>query len=240
MRVDDFICLGRTVPEESRKYGQRVCMAGVSPELRALLRVYPLPVQNPVRMRGTYRMELERNKLDSRRESWKLIDRCNIQSVSSAPIPYMDIGKFVEPHICTSIAELNESRASLGIVIPESVECHFDTRPGTSSSLQGMFWDDLDCAFGANAIDLIPRISFYDSNGAHDLQLREWGCYEFIRKYRHRAADLWDALCIKDPSRQPALLVGNMCHQRTTWLIVSVLRLHRHPQTKPLFEKCME
>ena len=44
MHVEDLIVLGRTVPEESRKYGQKVCMAGYSAENNQFLRVYPLLV----------------------------------------------------------------------------------------------------------------------------------------------------------------------------------------------------
>ncbi len=42
MTVEDFVVLGRTVPEDSQKYGKKVCMAGYSPSLSQLLRVYPL------------------------------------------------------------------------------------------------------------------------------------------------------------------------------------------------------
>jgi len=237
MRVDDFICLGRTVPEESRKYGHKVCMAGVSQELRSMMRVYPLPVQNNVRMRRSYCMELERNKLDSRHESWKLADRVHIEEVSTKEMPYADVRGVVAPYFSSSIAELNERRASLGVIIPTAVSGRFETRPGVASSLQGTLWDDLDDTFGANAIDLIPRLEFHDTDGWHDLQLREWGCYEFLRRYRHRADELWKALALSDASRQPALVVGNMCHQRTVWLIVSVLRLPRVTETLPLFKE---
>lgn len=42
MHVEDFVVLGRTVPEESKKYGQRICMAGYSLENNQFLRIYPL------------------------------------------------------------------------------------------------------------------------------------------------------------------------------------------------------
>jgi hypothetical protein len=189
-------------------------------------------------MRGTYQMELIRNNGDSRRESWKLRDRCNITTVSDRPVPYTELGTHIDKYVVESIAELNIDRASLGVVKPQGVDCYFETRKGVASSLQGTLWDDLDCAFGANAIDLIPRIRFYDECGHHDLQLREWGCYEFLRKHRSQAADLWGILGFGNPSVDQAFVVGNMCHQRTTWLIISVLRLNRTTESKMLFDTC--
>ena len=64
-----LIC--KTIPEHSKKDDTLyTCSIGISPEL-GLIRIYPLP---PVGMDkwGIYELEVERNKRDSRTESWKL------------------------------------------------------------------------------------------------------------------------------------------------------------------------
>ncbi len=115
MIVEDFVCLGRTVPEESKKYGHKVCMAGYSYELRQFLRVYPLPVKNPLEVRGKYVLSLERNSMDSRIESWKLVDRVALYP-SPTKASDADIQQILKQNVAASIDELNEQRKSLGVV----------------------------------------------------------------------------------------------------------------------------
>lgn len=86
---------------------------------------------------------------------------------------------------------------------------------------RGIF-DDLDVNFSEGEIKLAPYLRFHDAAGKHDLQLREWGCYEFLRK-EPEAGRLWDALRLTRPSREFFLVVGNMCNQRTAWLVIAVL-----------------
>lgn len=227
MRLDDFVCLGRTVPEESRKYGHKVCMAGYSPELRSLLRVYPLPVINPIRTRRTCVLEVERNPQDSRLESWKLRDReSSIVAVSDHEIPTADVTRFLRDHLAASIDELNDRRASLG-VLEAGPDCRgtFVSRSNLSHPDQGWLFENLDHAFGAGAIDIAPYLEFSDSAGRpHRLQLREWGCYEWLRRNRHEATQLWDNLHLGDDATT-LLVVGNMSNRRNVWLIIKTFKV---------------
>jgi len=229
MRIDDFICLGRTVPEASTKYGVKVCMAGYSPELRQLMRVYPLPVQNPIRARHSCVMELDRNPNDSRAESWKLADREAPIQVSPKPIEADRIASMMEPLTSKSIDELNAARRSLGVLVARSYAGSFTPRKGAVNPLQGTLFDVVDQTFGAGSIDLTPYLEFDDDAGKlHRLQIREWGCYEYLRKHRHDATGLWKALGFDG---SPVLLVvGNMNNQRTAWLVIKTFRLKRDAQ----------
>ena len=75
MRIDDLIILGRTVPEQSKKYGIKVCSAGYSPEMRSFIRIYPLSVHGKPESREMITVDVERSKYDSRNESWALKTR---------------------------------------------------------------------------------------------------------------------------------------------------------------------
>jgi hypothetical protein len=222
MRIDDFICLGRTVPEESKKYGAKVCMAGVSLELGSLMRVYPLPVQNPIRVRHECILELQRNHQDSRKESWKLKNRGeSIATVSDKPIVETEgMRAILEPFRASSIRELNQKRWSLGVLELKELRGYFRERTATPHPDQGMLFEIADECFGADAIDLAPCIEFWDEEGLHhDLQIREWGCYEWLRKERPKASQLWANLGFMAGKRVWAV-VGNQANRRTSWLII--------------------
>ena len=64
--------LGTTVPEPNHDGRVFVCSAGVSREYGSLVRVYPLARGGVPRRWGIFRVPLERNPQDSRRESFKI------------------------------------------------------------------------------------------------------------------------------------------------------------------------
>lgn len=236
MRIDDFCCLGRTVPEESRKYGLKVCMAGYSEELRSMVRVYPLPIQNPIHQRDVCSLELERNTQDSRVESWRLVRERDDEGIVSVRgrRPANQVKAWLDLNAAPSIALLNERRLSLGVIKPSSLRGYFRDRltgDVADPDQKGLF-DDLDEAFGKGQIQRAPYVRFSDEAGAHDLQLREWGCYEWLRKEPDKGGQLWDNLRMTGTDRDFYLVVGNMCNRRTAWLVISV---YSEAQAGPLF-----
>lgn len=227
MRLDDFVCLGRTVPEDSKKYGHKVCMAGYSEELNSLIRVYPLMVKNPIRSRHLYILELGRNHEDNRPESWKLSHpEKSIVSVNQE-IPQSKVISFLRRHLSESIIELNERRMSLGVLEVNGACSGYFRRRSEVYSDQPTLFDFNDSErrlFGAEAIDIAPYLGFQDKAGYwHDLQLREWGCYEWCRKNREEAAQLWANLNLSEDCHT-LLVVGNMIHHRNVWLVIKVFK----------------
>jgi hypothetical protein len=74
---------------------------------------------------------------------------------------------------------------------------------------------------------------FDDDAGTHRLQLRDWGCFEFMRKFGDdRRADMHGALHLGERS---SLLIGNLNNQRRAWIVISVLNGVRVAQSS-LFE----
>jgi len=238
MRLDDFTCLGRTVPETSAKYGVKVCMAGYSPELGSLVRVYPLEIDNPIKARSRCVLELVRNDRDNRSESWKLLGR-NESIVSVGPeVPTPEVVRFLRSHLVSSIEELNDRRASLG-VLEVSADCRgfFKTRAEVTCPEQRSLFDfaDEDKRFGAAALDIAPYIEFADARGKpHNLQMREWGVYEWLRKSRSQADRVWGNLRLND-GRPTLMVVGNMSNRRNVWLIIKTFKAEAQAKPAPLF-----
>jgi len=224
MRVDDFVLLGRTVPEKSKKYGYKVCSAGYSAELGGLMRVYPLPVQNGLRQWSRLRLELERPRDDSRCESWalKTRDMASVLEVGSDKTKRASYAAFFDGMLARSVEQLNRDRASLGIIKPRGFQCHFGSRRGMTCPSQQMLFDCMDDKFGAEAADLVPQMVFEDADGEHCLQVREIGAYEWIRTNRDRAAQLWMNYRL-NKDRDVYLLVGNMASHRNVWLIINII-----------------
>jgi hypothetical protein len=236
MILEDFVLLGRTVPEPNSNGRTFVCSAGVSAELRQLLRVYPLAIRGGPRRWGCYRVPVERNPADSRVESWKIKsalrtedhDRVNEEFQRVAEIPRAARADLLRRFVVPSIAEADRQRLSLAIVEPDTIALDFEYNPESPDSPQlALFESDADKPrFGARRFPFIPRLRFADADGSHNLMLRDWGCYEFMRKRPGEHGQLGGALHIGSES---SLLVGNMSHRRTAWLVISVLNGIREP-----------
>ena len=240
MTLDDFVMLGTTVPEPNSDGRVFVCSAGVSPEYGKLIRIYPLARRNVPHRWGVYRVPLERNPKDNRPESFKIAgDR--------SPGAHEDINTAFEPvrprvpqteriamlrrYVVGSIKEANAKRLSLAIIHPDMIELTFEHNPESPLSPQMALFDmPGEKPSGARRFAWMPRLKFHDQLGWNNLMLRDWGTFELQRK---RGGDyfrqnLGGALHLDENS---SLLVGNLCNQRTAWLVISVLNGIREAPT---------
>lgn len=228
--LDDFIMLGTTVPEPNKSDDRVfVCSAGYSPELRRLVRIYPLARFGVPHRWHQYRVPLERNPKDSRAESFQVRGDRTQGAHERINRRFEEVGK-VKPAVLKdalekyatvgSIAEADDQRLSLAILKPTFHGITFDMNLASPDSPQLALFDDPNKAptSGSKRFPFNPRIAFTDDKGDHNLQLRDWGCYEWMRKYpdRHRELDV-------HLGEGSSLLVGNMNHQRNAWLVISVL-----------------
>lgn len=242
MILDDFVMLGTTVPEPSSDGRVFVCSAGVSAERRSLVRIYPLARRNIPHRWHRYRVSVEVNPKDSRPESYKVTgDRApgvhetiNDQFSPIGKVPDREWAALLRPYVIGSIAEANRKRMSLAIIHPESLELRFEHNPSSPESPQLTLFDMDDAApapkAGAKRFPFIPRLRFRDELGWHDLMLRDWGCYEFMRKHpqAYYQQNLAGALHLKPSS---TLLVGNLNHHRNSWLAISLVNNVREQPT---------
>lgn len=234
MILQDFVMLGKTIPEPSSDGRVFVCSAGISPELRSLIRIYPLAQRDAPRRWSLSTVALERNQQDSRNESFRLaadrskakhdaINRAAFNVTSTIAREHRD--RLLDRYRITSIAGLNQQRASLGIIEPLGApKLAFEYREEAPDSPQLSLFAETDeerKAVGSKRFAYQPYLEFCDEAGWHRLQLRDWGAYEFMRKHGDARRDELRAACRLDD--RPCLLVGNMNHQRTAWLVISVL-----------------
>lgn len=231
MTLDDFVMLGKTVPETNSDGRQFVCTAGYGLELRQAVRVYPMArIGSPSRW-SMSRVPLERNHKDSRRESWKIKgnrdpgahDRINevITRVQDRVTPDTQ-RRIVEDMTVASLNEANKQRLSLCVIMPTAVPA-VTLEQGDAVEMAPT--PDLFGSARELPVSMRfrwhPRLRFADEGGNHDLMLRDWGCYELMRKHGDEAAlSLGDALKL---AAMPPLLCGNLNRHRNSWLVISVL-----------------
>jgi hypothetical protein len=230
MILDDFTMLGTTVPEPTRADGRVfVCSAGISPELGSLVRIYPLARHTIPTRWHTYRVPVERNPKDSRRESFKVRgDRTgsahaqiNDQFAHIGVMPATARAAILAKHEVASIAEANARRLSLAIIKPQILGIAYEHNPESPDSpLLTLFDINPRPTEGAKRFPYIPRLRFSDEGGDHALMLRDWGCFEWMRKYPDRYTELPNCLHL---SGESSLLIGNFNQHRTSWLVISVL-----------------
>ena len=247
MHVEDFVVLGRTVPEESKRYGQRICMAGYSQENNQFLRVYPLMVPvgeiadtNGFRARYTYSMDLQRNPSDSRSESWRLVDEKNPTGTKwdrATECPKQKLVELLKKRVVPSIQALNDCKLSLGVVQVEANDWAGYAIPRESPEQaephRTLFENIADSEIDQAAIKFVPYIRFKDSEGEHNLQVREWGAYQLLSKapYCDNPDSLWSAPAYRK-GHGLLMVLGNMCNHRTNWLIIKTFELDA-PHTAP-------
>lgn len=243
MILDDFVMLGTTVPEPSRRTGRIfVCSAGVSPERRSLVRIYPLARRNIPHRWDIHRVPVEINPDDSRPESYKVAgdrtpgahERINAAFERVGTVRRQNRAALLNPYRVASIAEANAKRMSLAVIEPTGVELYFEHNPDSPDSPQLALFDDGNPrpTAGAKRFPFIPRLRFRDEGGGHQLMLRDWGCYELMRKMPERRTEMAAFLHLGPSS---SLLVGNLANHRTSWLVISVLNGIRD-ETPALFD----
>ena len=248
MIVEDFVMLGTTVPEPNSDGRVFVCSAGYSAELRQLVRIYPLARRGAPRRWSVNRVRLERNRMDSRIESWQIAgdrspeehDHINDAFQSLDNIDRGARAGLLDKVVVESIAEANARRMSLAVVHPPHTPwLSFDYNPDSPDSPMMRLFDVGDePSRGSQRFAFIPRLEFRDEAGGHNLMLRDWGCFEFMRRYGYdRRHELRQALHMNSGS---SLLVGNMANQRTAWLVISVLNGVRSAQPSLFDDQLME
>jgi hypothetical protein len=230
MILEDFVMLGTTVPEPNSDGRIFVCSAGVSRERRSLVRLYPLARRNIPHRWNIHRVPVELNPADSRPESYKVAGDRRPGAHENINSRFEVVGRvrpnqraaLLAPYWVGSIAEANARRLSLAIVAPQNLDLYFEHNPYSPDSPQLALFDDglKRPTAGARRFPYIPRLYFRDADGEHRLMLRDWGCYELMRKMPERRTEMADFLHLGPSS---SLLVGNLANRRTAWLVISVL-----------------
>jgi len=234
----DFICLGQTVPEESKKYGLRVCTAGWDIKNECLVRIYPLGVNKDHHFKKWYvykNLPVRRNTKDSRKESWRLnIDIENLYTIECKKYNGNKIealNMMFNLHGSKDIVTLNKNRKSLAIINMVKPHGYFENKSkiiqnaNQLSMFEDFMIEDLNSndVLGKNGFYYLPRIKFKDEiNKPHELMFNSWDAYmhQINLAPKYGVDDLWKKLNLT-PKSDKLALIGNMNHQRNAWLIIS-------------------
>lgn len=223
MIIDDFVMLGRTEPQQTRNSGVTVCSAGYSPTLGQFIRVYPIAIHHHVPRWSVCRIEVERTS-DARSESWSLRNGSIelLRTLSEREQQQLKTELFAQRS--ASIRELNQQRRSLGVLAPTQLHGAWRSREQAARDYVQLEMDIDTRTQQLYHPDETPTLHILNEDHSRNtLQLRDWGCVEFMRKYvqtgRHRKDELWDALHIHKPQ---LVFVGNMRHHPTSWLAISI------------------
>lgn len=218
-----IIC--KTIPEWSKKDNcLYTCSIGFSPEL-GLIRIYPLPISGMVKW-GIYEIEVERNKRDTRTESWKLssysrkeewvnfTDDCILVNTFNKSHLY----EYAKRYIYPSISKMNKLRISIGFIESNKIRCKWDSNDKYLDTTQYGLFEDVELSKHTNYTkdtkEKVSRILFNDEDGLHNVQFNEWGIYEYQRKYGAKE-EAFRFINTNDPQ---LILCGNMHNIRSKWI----------------------
>jgi len=218
MILEDFVMLGKTAPEMDRQGRVTVCSAGWSPELRQLVRIYPLAVENAPPDFSVSQVRLERNHQDTRHESWKIAGdrsltvhagintRFDVKYILNDRQSLVDQIPLVE-----SVQEANHKRLSLAVIQPE-VKPEFYLEKNKN-------WLMHDKRVGTKTYKYLPRLKFDLDGTTHKLKYLNQEVYNHLKPANK--SDFWRIA--GRFKKNPKLLIGNMFAYRNNWLVIAGL-----------------
>lgn len=225
-RIDDLVVLGRGGPEELSDGRVTICLGGWS-ESRGFVRLYPTQKQ----MRALQRWNkvavpvIQDPANDNRNESYKIAGSQADWDTLHQKV--RRVGRwekhqqlqFVDtiPKQCPN--KLRDLRYSLGVVEPTITDAYLESADGDGSpeketkNNHDKLYIEYECADDCATV------------GGHSQHCIEWGMYQFWKHNPDRDADeVIDALHLLDEDWTKFFFVGNMAHQRTSYIIISILR----------------
>lgn len=217
--------LAKSVPEKSKKYGGTyTCTLGLAmfnDGSTDLIRVYPATT-NSFKKHCIYELNVIKNPLDTRLESWKIADFSLKEGLITAKnIIYKGTNKpenlKIDRWLYSSISEMNELKVSIGFI-------------QTKYNLQ---WQPNDIFEDENQLTLFDstgfnvekckdfyllkdskpyqlRLIFKDIMSKHNIQFNEWHMYVGLDKY-----GVFD---LKNYIGKNTILLGNMIAHRSNWI----------------------
>lgn len=239
-QIDDLVVLGRAAPEPISDGRHTVCLGGYSKSI-GYVRLYPTQmwmedckrwniISVPVEDASPNDTRDESYKIAGSKESWGQLHK-KIEKVGelekSEQIQLVDeLAKD-----CTS--RLNEARQSLGVVKPEEIiNYYLKENEGATyqvslagERLQGKHDYPQKLYFKYRCEDCGSK------RGYHQQHCIEWGIYRYWDK-NDKPEGVFDALHLTDDDWHHYFFVGNLSHQRTSYIVISDLRFRESDMLK--------
>jgi hypothetical protein len=171
-----------------------------------------------------YGIEVEKNKYDTREESWKLSSYSRKENWIglSDDVQYFGTANpdkmisIIANHKCKSIKELNDQKKSIGLLEVNDYRLYWDTNSRYIDTKQYGLFEDVEIAdftkYTKETKTKECRIYFRDSAGEHDVQYNEWQMYEYQRKFAANDE------AFRYMKQKNLLFVGNMHNYRNIWI----------------------
>ncbi|TET91126.1 MAG: hypothetical protein E3J35_03905 [Methanomassiliicoccales archaeon] len=242
MIIDDLIVLGRACPDRIHNGRETVCAAGYS-EKHGFVRIYPTKSDSPMKRWNIVKVSVERNRMDTREESWKIEGSRSEWYKLSEKIEVVGELKpkqrlnFVTGLVDGCVRQINAQKRSLGIVKPRIEKYYFGKRKHPQKGEQLDLWGRKLRKTKKDYI-LQPRITYKcvgPCDSSHNQQLLEWGVYEWMRKNPGKEDQVWKNLQLFSDKHQIYFFVGNQVLRRNAFRVISVLPLKRRSVSSPLF-----
>lgn len=226
--IHDLVVLGTAVPQEIRDGRKTVCVAGYHDDL-GLIRLYPTRVRMGLHRWHKVSVTVERNRQDTRVESWKLAhskewDLLQVDAFGGE-LARDDRMAIVERHAASCPRELDSDRKSLAILRAPTIEhCAFVANR-TEPPQQPRLLPSTDDFVATRAdYEYIPKLVYRCAAGCkHEATVVDWGAYEWMRKHRDKLDGYWENVHVMDAAWTKHLLIGNQCNARTSWIVIAII-----------------
>lgn len=240
MEKERAIILVKAWPQPSKKYGETVCCAGVTPE-GSWRRLFPIRFRH---LQGDqkfgrwdiveYRPEIPKN--DFRQESRRLHEN-SIKIIKS--MPKAERADFFGRFITKSISEAANLGRSLTLIRPRNVKfiSKRKSQKDFEIELSAMRKAQAQKSLLEDDLELIQpcpyefRIRFEDDDGNHDMECGDWetAATYFNRVHKDGEAKVISHLknCyeVEYPKKGMVLALGTQMKYPKQWLLLGILRL---------------
>lgn len=231
MRIT-YTVIAKSIPEYSKRDGcTYTCTLGYCQEFNEIIRVYPVPLIG-MKKWETYSIEVEKNKRDTREESWKLKSYSRDNGfIGLEDVFYLSktdrnqcINYLLKLHqVKTSIQSCNKEKKSIAIIPVLSYNLYWNSNNRFINTNQLGLFEDVEIAdftkFTKETKESEARIIFDDEVSTHDIQYNDWGVTEWYRKFKSKFP-INDAF--RNLKNKKYCLVGNMHSYRTTWIALDL------------------
>lgn len=237
-KVIDYTLLIQTVPEISKRDNSvYTCTVGYSSEL-GFIRLYPMPFNRGLQRWNTYKVEVEKNKQDSRAESWKLSaisKEDNFTNFNSNVVQIKTLKQAEKAFIFNemfkrkspSLGDLNDHRRSIGFIYANKVRASWEANENYVNRNQLLLFEDVEIEmhsiFTKQENLFVSKIRFQDEDGMHYLQLNNWQYYMAQKNFRQKGHSIHDAFRYVNDGSQ-ILVVGNLFQHRNIWMVLESFR----------------
>lgn len=232
--IDDLIVLGRACPEPLKDGRVTVCLGGYSHKW-GFVRIYPTRTNMKLQRWDIASVEVERDARDTRAESWKIAgSKTDWNSLAEkvevvGRFPQTKWADLVYNLTDSCVQDINLAHRSLGIVKPTVIKAYFAINPHYGQLFQPLLPGLGESTSVKRDFEHEPRVKYRcqdcRTKGAHDQQVLEWGFYEWVRKNPNSIEQVWENAKFDSPKHDLFFFVGNQQRYRTSFLIISVLRV---------------